>query len=118
MAAKRKPQSLMDVAETQELETERRLAAAARDAEYPMCTKLNAVRNDKAILLCFLDWLEENNLKICEFTDTEHSHGDYFPIVKTEDKLLMEYFGIDEKKLEEERRKILAAQQKLDKVKA
>ena len=79
---------------------------------YPACQKLNVVRNDKAILLCFLEWLEENNLKICRSV----SAAGYFPVYSPE-KLLMEYFGIDEVQLEKERQKVLKEQRKLNKEK-
>lgn len=78
-----------------------------REKQYPMCTKLNAVRNDKAIISCFLEWLEENDLTICD------RDGVYASSL-SDNALLMDYFGIDEKKLEEERRKILNEQRKLN----
>ena len=81
-----------------------------QEENYPMCQKLSMVRNDKAIIQCFLEWLEENRLVLC----TEVSAAGYFPTRKSTDVLLMEYFGIDEKKLEEERRKILKEQRKLN----
>lgn len=85
-----------------------------REKQYPMCTKLNAVRNDKAIIDCFLEWLEEQDLVICSATGDPHDGGMFEPARKSQDKLLMEYFGIDEKKLEAERQKILKEQRKLN----
>lgn len=79
---------------------------------YPMCQKLSMVRNDKAIIDCFLEWLEENEITLCK--EGDYLGEDFTPIRKTADKILMDYFGIDEKKLEEERRKILKEQRKLN----
>ena len=81
---------------------------------YPMCQKLSMVRNDKAIIQCFLEWLEEQDLVICSATGDPHDGGTFEPAGKSQDKLLMDYFGIDEKKLEEERQKILKEQRKLN----
>jgi hypothetical protein len=81
-----------------------------RAEKYPMCEKLTSVRSDKAIIDCFLEWLEENKITLCEpGTDLGE---EFTPLRKTSDKLLMEYFGIDAAQLEKERRKILAAQRK------
>jgi hypothetical protein len=74
-----------------------------------MCEKLTSVRSDKAIIDSFLEWLEEKKIGLCE--GAEHD-GRRRPIRQSTDKLLMEYFGIDEAQLEKERRKILAAQRK------
>lgn len=83
---------------------------------YPMCQKLSMVRNDKAILQCFFEWLEENDLAICQTVQKEW-HKEYSALREPTDKLLMEYFGIDEAQLEKERQKILKEQRKLNKEK-
>jgi len=88
-------------------------AVIEREEHYPMCAKLSAVRNDRAVIQCFLEWLEENDLAIC----LRLADGRRHRISRSKDQLLMEYFGIDEKKLEEERRKILNEQRKLNKEK-
>ena len=80
-------------------------AAVAHAEKYPMCTKVSAVRNDKAIIQSFLEWLEEENLVI-------HDCDGAYPL--SDEQLLMEYFGIDAAQLEKERRKILTEQRKLN----
>ncbi len=82
---------------------------AQHDRDYPMCARLSHVRSDKAILTAFLEWLEEKNISLCMWP--EENMGPYRAVVDP-NKLLMEYFGIDEAELEQERRRILAAQRR------
>lgn len=104
-----KGQSLGEVTETLDLQQKRR---DQYRKDYPMCSKLSKVRSDKAIIDCFLDWLdEEKNIVLCSKTGGPHD-GRFAPHIEPKDKLLMAYFGIDEAELERERRKIIAAQRR------
>lgn len=97
-----KGQSLSDVSETIALEAKKR---AEHVEAYPMCHRLSSVRSDKAILSAFLDWLEEEKgIVLADVLD--------LPGLASNEKILMEYFGIDEGELERERRRILAAQRR------
>jgi len=90
-----------------------------REKQYPMCTKLKVVRNDKAILLCFLEWMrEEKKIWLCTEGSDGGNYEHFYPSLDSEEKLLMEYFGIDAVQLEKERQKILKEQRKLNKEKA
>lgn len=101
-AVKSKGQSLSDVAANIELEAEQR---RKRTEEYPMCNRLSVIRSDKAILMAFLDWLEEEKgVVLADALD--------LPGLTSNEKLLMSYFDIDEGALERERRRMLAAQRK------
>lgn len=69
---------------------------------YPECKKMAAVKNESQAIGSFLDWLEGEDLFICNLEKEE-----YRPIHTTIEKLLAEYFEIDLDKVEEERRQIL-----------
>lgn len=97
-----KGQSLSDVVANIELEAKHR---KERAENYPMCMRLSAVRSDKAILMAFFNWLEEEKgVVLADSLD--------LPGLTSNEKLLMEYFDIDEGELERERRRMLAAQRR------
>lgn len=78
--------------------------------------KLRAAKEEAAILSEFLDWLNQDaGFTLCKWRDfVSHSDevGDYtaegyYPIQKSYEQLLADYFEIDLQKLEQERQEIL-----------
>lgn len=65
--------------------------------------KMSAARVDAAIISEFIDFLEENGYAICEV----ELHDQWWPVRKSYEQLLADYFEIDLKKVEEERRALL-----------
>lgn len=63
-----------------------------------------------AVLSEFLDWLAEEGISLArpvpEFDDHAATHA---PITEGNETLLSRFFGIDQEKLEEERREVLRA---------
>jgi len=76
----------------------------------PECEKMAAVQEKSRELTNFVDWLREQGYAICE----ERIYEDSYPkerwvaIKKSFEQLFADYFGIDLKKVEEERRALLA----------
>jgi hypothetical protein len=56
----------------------------------------------------FLDWLNSKGILLCE---KYKDHDSYIPIPKNHHELLIEYYDIDEARLERERREILVGYQ-------
>lgn len=78
--------------------------------KYPEHEKLKLVKDKSQVIGEFLvEWLPSQNLTICEFTA-----GDYFPAMRSTEQLLADFFGIDRKKLEEEKRQMLEEQRCLN----
>ncbi len=71
------------------------------------CNKLTAVKSQSATLSEFVDWLEENGMRICKMVDCEVAP--YEAIMETNEKLFARFFDIDLDKLEEERQNLLKA---------
>lgn len=69
---------------------------------YPECEKMAAVKNEFQAIGSFLDWLEGEDLFICNLEKEE-----YRPIHTAIEKLLAEYFEIDLDKVEKERCRML-----------
>lgn len=89
------------------------------DDYYPEHAKLAKVKDESQKIGQFLDWLTNERpngvIFLCERHPT-HQVGDlWVPFDKGIEKLLAEYFGIDEKKLEAEKRQMLEEQRKLNK---
>ena len=86
------------------------------DELYPEHAKLKKAQDKSQAIGEFLDWLSnerpKGNIFLCERHPT-HEVGDlWMPFNQGSERLLAEYFGIDEAKLEAEKRKILDAQRK------
>lgn len=71
--------------------------------------KINAVREKSQAIGEFLDWLSQKNYSICELRFKTKLKIDeaYFPIHKSIEKWIAEYFDIDLEQAEKERVKIL-----------
>lgn len=73
-------------------------------SDYPECEKLDEVGESRILLCDFLGWLEGKGFEICErFPETDR----YWPTYKSADTLVLQFFDIDEKKLEVERKDML-----------
>jgi hypothetical protein len=72
-------------------------------SEYPEHDKLNRVKNQTQTIGEFLEWLGEQEYEICG-TD---KYDRYMPTPLTDQQLLAKYVGVDENKLELEKRKML-----------
>lgn len=82
---------------------------------YPELDKMKEARPKAQVLSEFIDWLDQNGMRICRPSESEWAHGGaYDAIVETPEVLLAQYFGIDLTKVEEERRKILEIQRALN----
>jgi len=70
-------------------------------SKYPECDKLNEVANVQSTLIQFTEWLEEKGYEVVPFEKST-------PVHKLSE-LVYEFMGIDQKKIEAERREMLAA---------
>lgn len=70
--------------------------------KYPEHQKLKAVKDKSQAIGEFLDWLSEQGIYLCKLQQEE-----YMPHYYRINGLLAEYFGIDENKLEAEKRTML-----------
>lgn len=70
--------------------------------QYPECEKLAADRPKKIAIMEFLEWLEEQGLTICDL--------DGFRLRESNEQLVHRHLGLDDKKLEQERREMLRDQ--------
>lgn len=77
--------------------------------DYPECEKLKKVSIEHSNIMEFLDWLdEEKSIRLCECDQSStSSFSAYAPITTSKEKLLAEYFNLDLKKIEEERRAMI-----------
>lgn len=76
----------------------------------PEHDKLTEAEDRHVVLAEFLEWLEANHLWICELV--EHPTGlssNYYPIHQPSRRVLMQFLGVDARKLEAERRAVVEA---------
>lgn len=78
-------------------------------SDYPECEKMTNVRPQSDIVGEFLDWMSnKKEYNICEYhEDGPGEAGGYYPINSNIEELLADFFEIDLKKIEEERRQML-----------
>lgn len=73
--------------------------------QYPEHEKLQALKGANQTVGEFLEWLEEDNVILSKWGE-----GDaLFPIYKSKEDLIAGFFGIDQNKLEAEKRQMLEA---------
>jgi hypothetical protein len=72
-------------------------------SEYPEHDKLRAIKQEKQIVINFLEWLEENNYAV--FVLDSKGNCDRDCTIK---ELLAAHFEIDEDKLEEEKQRMIS----------
>lgn len=75
----------------------------------PECDKIVAVREKSLELGSFVDWLGANGFAICSSEETPgYPKEQWVSIRQSYEQLFGDYFGIDNKKAEEERQALLA----------
>ena len=72
-------------------------------SKYPECDKLAAVSEDSNKIGAFLDWLSEQGIRLAKYTEDDELLEERSKI----EELLARYYGIDLKKVEDERQSIL-----------
>ncbi len=81
--------------------------------EYPEHEKLTAIQEKSQLLGEFLEWARSNGYDFCQMTTQEEGSPwervEYQPYRKSVDQILAEFYEIDLRKLEEEKREILAS---------
>ena len=78
------------------------------ELKCPECDKLIVVEAKSRILSDFVDWLGSNDYAICTCEETPgYPKEQWIPIRKSYEQLFADYFGIDLKAVEEERRSLL-----------
>lgn len=78
--------------------------------ECPECERLVANESESSILTDFVDWLNSNGYVICTLEDTQgYPREQFISLRKTYEQLFADYFEIDLKKVEQERRALLAS---------
>ena len=75
--------------------------------EYPESEKLAAYIDERNTVMEFLDFLHAKNMWICDAPGENSSR--HYPILASDDRLIMQFLGVDEDKLEQERRAMLSA---------
>lgn len=89
----------------------------------PETGKMLAVKDQSTAIGGFLEWLDEKGLWLCRSATKEDTRdddgestgtreGDLLPVYKSKEILLAEYFNIDLKKVEKEKRALLESLQK------
>lgn len=83
--------------------------ATARDIKkYPLCTRLSGLDTEHRTLVNFMEWITgEREGKHYELARLEGQNNFLTPCMERIDNLIFEFLGIDGKKLEKERRKML-----------
>lgn len=77
----------------------------------PELNKLKHALPESRSLSRFLDWLEENDMRVCKPSETEWG---YDSISENSERLLARYFEIDLERVEDERRALLDYQRSLN----
>lgn len=80
-------------------------------AKWPECEKLAEAREESERIGAFLDWLDSQGIRLMRWqNDDGWSGSGHVQDRRSVEQLLADYFKIDLKKVEEERRAILAEQ--------
>lgn len=79
--------------------------------QFPTLARMKEVQPESQAIGGFIEWLEENNMVICERVRSVDCP--YLPVVYTIENLLARYFEIDMQAVERERRQILESLAKL-----
>jgi hypothetical protein len=78
--------------------------------EYPECEKWAKAHDVVMAVSEFMEFIGRKGWRLAEYKED----GELFPICKQTDSLLCEFVGVDEKKLETERRAMLEKLRKGD----
>ena len=77
------------------------------NSRYPELAKAAHVAEETQIIGDFMDWLESQKCIVLAEPSHDYGSDQLMPTWKSADQLLAEYFGVDLKKLEEEKVAIL-----------
>lgn len=72
-------------------------------SDHPEHDKMSAIVAISNSIGGFLDWLDDNEITLCQ-VDIEDG---YYPIHMSKEKLLAKFFGIDLDKIEKEKQQML-----------
>ena len=75
--------------------------------QTPMLDKMGSVKDDSQKLGAFLEWLQGRNVWLCMQNLDPWGEADYCPIAQGIEEVLAEYFEIDLRAVEYERRALL-----------
>lgn len=75
-------------------------------AHTPTLDKMLAVKDDSQKIGEFLEHLQSNNIVLCKFEETDEARG-YFPLMKSTEQILADYFEIDLLEADKEKKAIL-----------
>jgi hypothetical protein len=84
--------------------------------KYPECEKMKKVQSKSQAIGSFLEWLQSKKIELMTWLIPEYNEEldeylpeekGYYSINKNIEELLAEYFGIDLKKIEKEKRQML-----------
>lgn len=78
-----------------------------KKADYPECEKLGRVHEQIVAITQFMEWLSGKGVILGETKEVIEDFAGFYPCRKGIIELLNEYFDIDPKKLEKERRAML-----------
>ena len=81
---------------------------------YPEHEKMKAIAAESNRIGDFIDWLEMQDLHICERVITYRDGFEYERTTRPMEKLLAEFYEIDLKKIDAEKRQMLKAMQELN----
>ncbi len=84
--------------------SKRSKATSIVEPECPECEKMSAVQAESNAIGQFLDWLQEQEIYLCKYTDRD----DLCLVTDSVERLLAGHFDIDLDKAEEEKRELLA----------
>lgn len=82
------------------------------DEKYPEVKKRSAAMPQIRTITEFMEWLEQNNLHVCTH-NPEWSHSNFQRTMESHEKIIHRFLGIDDAKLEAERREIIEGLQKV-----
>jgi len=81
-------------------------------SDYPEHEKLKAVKDRSQAIGEFIEWLGDNDMAVCEWT--EGNFDNWHPTGQPINKLLARFFEIDLNRLEDEKLAMLAEQRALN----
>lgn len=90
---------------------------SSKSPEYPEHDKLAAIKAESQLLGEFLSWLDERGIRLSHYNPLgSRRAGDdgLVEIGRSREELLAEYFEIDLRKLDDEKRDMLEQQQRLN----
>jgi hypothetical protein len=75
--------------------------------DYPEHDKITALGGANQHIGAFIEWLNDNRYTICEWQNAGDEGRGYFPVSRSINSWLYQYFQIDPVKIEQEKRSML-----------